>query len=232
MIHGGTDNPVNNLPLCVRSLTFASETQAVFRLGHWRLGPWSKVFHFLLCTTMAGLEILNSPLLFQALLVYISNKEGNQVSQFPPGNFPKLGDLLLDHRRDLDLRRKQQRRPSYRRWLPLLRAAAFLFYERWPSWSCKMVQTHCSVDSLEAHPSSCRSTLVAQNIMLKAQGRAAKSIWHSVATPSSRSIRQVCGLLPILTNSTRLFPHALWLCIIFFHVWVIVDLLYPIARIC
>jgi hypothetical protein len=33
MIHGGTDNPVNYLPLYVRSLTFGSDTQAVFHLG-------------------------------------------------------------------------------------------------------------------------------------------------------------------------------------------------------
>jgi hypothetical protein len=37
---------------------------------------------------------------------------------------------------------------------------------------------------------------------------------------------------PILIDSIRLLPHALWFSIIFSHVWVIVDLLYPIARIC
>jgi hypothetical protein len=59
------------------------------------------------------------------------NKDKNQASQLPHGNFPKLGDLLLDHLRDLvDLWQKQQRQPSYRRRLPLLRAATFLFYER------------------------------------------------------------------------------------------------------
>jgi hypothetical protein len=34
MINGGTDNLVNNFLLYVRSLTFGSDTQAVFRLGH------------------------------------------------------------------------------------------------------------------------------------------------------------------------------------------------------
>jgi hypothetical protein len=58
---------------------------------------------------------------------------GNQVSQFPLGNFPKSWDLLLGHRRDLDLGQKQQQRPSYWRRLPLLRAAAFFFYKRHPS---------------------------------------------------------------------------------------------------
>jgi ribosomal protein S14 len=43
MIHGGIDDPVNNLPFRVRSLTFGSDTDAVFRLGHWHLGHWSKV---------------------------------------------------------------------------------------------------------------------------------------------------------------------------------------------
>ena len=97
-------------------------------------------------------------------------------------------------------------------------------------WSYKMVQTCCSVGSPEAHPGGRRSATVAQNIVLKAQGRAAKSRRHSA--PSSRPIRQVCGLLPVLIDSIRLLPHALWLSIIFFHVWVIVDLLYPIARVC
>jgi hypothetical protein len=62
---------------------------------------------------MVGLEILNAPLILIVLLVYIQNKEGNHVTQFPLGNFPKSGDLPLDRRRDLDLRRKQQQRPSY-----------------------------------------------------------------------------------------------------------------------
>jgi hypothetical protein len=139
MIHGGMNNPVNNLPLYVRSLTFGSDTQAVFRLGHWHLGPWSKVFCFPLWTTKAGLEILNSPLILLVLLVYIQNKEGNQVSQFPPGNFPKSGDLLLDRKRDLDLRRKQQRRPSYLRRLPLLRVVAFLDNVLEAAWWFKLV---------------------------------------------------------------------------------------------
>jgi hypothetical protein len=34
MTYGGTDNPYNNLPLCVMSLTFGSDTKKVFRLGH------------------------------------------------------------------------------------------------------------------------------------------------------------------------------------------------------
>jgi hypothetical protein len=125
---------VNNLPLCIRSLTFESDTQAVFRLGHWHLGPWSKVFCFPLRTTKAGLEILNYPLLLLVLLVYILNKEGNKAFPFPPGNFLKSKEFLLNRWRDpVDLRWKQQWQPSYRRRLPLLRAATFLFYDRWPS---------------------------------------------------------------------------------------------------
>jgi hypothetical protein len=34
MIHGGTDNLVNNLPLSVPSQTFGSDTQAIFHWGH------------------------------------------------------------------------------------------------------------------------------------------------------------------------------------------------------
>jgi hypothetical protein len=86
------------------------------------------------------------------------------------------------------------------------------------------------VDSLKAHPGSCRSTTVAKNIVFKAQVWIAKSRWHS--THSSLPIRQVCSLLPVLINSIRLLPHAFWHSIMFFHVWVIVDLLYPIARVC
>jgi hypothetical protein len=93
-----------------------------------------------------------------------------------------------------------------------------------------MVQTRCSVGSPEVHPDGTRSATVAQNIMLKEQGRATKSRWHSAL--SSLPIRRVCGLLFVLINSIKLFPHALWLSIIFFHVWVTVDLLYPITRIC
>jgi hypothetical protein len=102
--------------------------------------------------------------------------------------------------------------------------AAFLFYKRWPSsssgdlprqhpWICKMVQTCCSVDSPEAHPGSHKSATVAQSIVLKAQGRAAKSRRHSA--PSSHCIHQVCDLLPILIDWIRFLPHALWLSIRF-----------------
>jgi hypothetical protein len=53
---------------------------------------------------------------------------------------------------------------------------------------------------------------------------------HSAS--SSLPIRQVCSFLPVLIVSIRLLPHDLWNSIMFFHVWVIVDLLYPIARVC
>jgi hypothetical protein len=75
-----------------------------------------------------------------------------------------------------------------------------------------------------------RSATIAKNIMLKAQGQAAKLRWH--LAPSSLHIHQVRGLLLVLIDSIRLLPHVVWLSIIFFHVWVIVDLLYPIARVC
>jgi hypothetical protein len=94
-----------------------------------------------------------------------------------------------------------------------------------------MVRTRCSVSSPEAHPSGRRSTTVVQNIVMKAQDRAAKLRQHSAAASSSRPIRQVCGLLFVLIDSSRFLPHAIWLSIILFHVWVIVDLLCPIARV-
>jgi hypothetical protein len=81
-----------------------------------------------------------------------------------------------------------------------------------------MVQTHCSVGP-KAHLGGRISATVAQNIVLKAQGQAAKSRQHSAAAPSSRPIRQICGILHVLINSIRFLPHALWLYIIFFHVW-------------
>jgi hypothetical protein len=87
-----------------------------------------------------------------------------------------------------------------------------------------MVRTRCSVGSLEAHLGGRRSATVAQNIVLKAQGRAAKSRWNSTATPSSCPIRQVFDLLPVFIDSIRLLPHAIWFSIILFHVWVIVNL--------
>jgi hypothetical protein len=96
-------------------------------------------------------------------------------------------------------------------------------------WSCKTVQTRCSVNSPEDHLSGRRSATIAKNIMFQAQGQAAKSRRH--LAPSSLPIHQVYGLLPTI-NSIRLLPHALWLSIIFFNIWVIVDLLYPIARVC
>jgi CBS domain containing-hemolysin-like protein len=99
---------------------------------------------------------------------------------------------------------------------------------RWHPWSCKIVQTCCSIGSSEARPDGHRSATVVKNIMFKVQGRAAKSRRH--LTPSSLPIRQVYGLLPVLIDSIRLLPLALWL-IIFFHVWVIVNLLYAIARV-
>jgi hypothetical protein len=37
---------------------------------------------------------------------------------------------------------------------------------------------------------------------------------------------------PVLIDPIRLLSHALWLSKIFYHVWVIVDLLYSIARVC
>jgi hypothetical protein len=156
-------------------------------------------------------------------------KEGNQVSQLPLGNFSKSGDLLLDNRRDLDLWQKQQNWPNYRRQLLLLWAVAFLgnVLE-----ALKMVQTRCSVDSPEAHPGGRRSATVANNIMLKVQVRAAKSRQHSAVAPSSRPIRQVCGLLPVLIDSIRFLLHALCLWILLLQAWVIVDLLFPIARDC
>jgi hypothetical protein len=95
-----------------------------------------------------------------------------------------------------------------------------------------MVQTRCSIGSPEAHPGGRRSAAIVQNIMMKAQGHATKSRHHSAVVPSSRPIRQVCTLLPVLIDSIRWLPHALWLSIIFFHVWVIVDPLYPITRVC
>jgi hypothetical protein len=90
-----------------------------------------------------------------------------------------------------------------------------------------MVQTRCSVGSLEAHPSGRRSATVVKNIVFKAQGRAAKS---RHLAPSSLPIRQFCGHLPVFIDSIRFLPHALWLSIIFFHVWLIVDLLYPMQE--
>jgi hypothetical protein len=81
-----------------------------------------------------------------------------------------------------------------------------------------MVQTCCFIGSPEAHPGSRRSTIVAQYIMLMAQGGAAKSRQHSAVAPSSHPICQVCGILPVLIDSIRLLPHDLWLSIIFFHV--------------
>jgi hypothetical protein len=60
---------------------------------------------------------------------------------------------------------------------------SFLCYKRWPSSatsgslprqhpsSCKMVQTHHSVGSPEAHPGGHRSATVVKNIVLKARGR-------------------------------------------------------------
>jgi hypothetical protein len=126
MIHGGTDISLNNLPLYVWSLMFGCDPSNLL-FGSLTLGPWSKVFRFPLWSRNMGLEILNSALLLLVLHVYISNKEGNQTSQFPTGNFPKSGDLLLYRRRDLvDLRQQKQQRPSYRRRLSLLRAATFL----------------------------------------------------------------------------------------------------------
>jgi hypothetical protein len=98
---------------------------------------------------------LNSPLILLVLLVYIQNKEGNQVSQFPPGNFTKSGDLLLDRRRGIC---------GWSSNGGLATNDNFLCYEWWPSsptsgglpqqrpWSCKMVQTHCSIGSPKAHP--------------------------------------------------------------------------------
>jgi hypothetical protein len=200
-----------------RSLTFGSIIQSLsfLALDH-KCGTWN--FEF--TTPPSGPPHL-----------YIKQREKPGLP-IPLGNFPKLGDLLLDRRRDLvDLWRKQQ-------WAT---DDGLLCYERRPSsstsgslpwqhpWRCKMVQTRCSVSSLEAHPGGRRSTTVGQNIMLKAQGRAAKSRRHS--KPSSLPIRQVCGLLPVLIDSIRLLSHALWLYILFFHVWVIVDL-HPIARVC
>jgi hypothetical protein len=122
---------------------------------------------------------------------------------------------------------------SYWWRLALLRAAAFLFYKRQPSLATSLKMQDGSNSLLRQLPRGSpwrrRSTTVAQNIMLKAQGRAAKSRRHS--KPSSLPIRQVCGLLPVLIDSIRLLSHALWLYILFFHVWVIVDL-HPIARVC
>jgi hypothetical protein len=143
---------------------------------------------------------------------------------------------LLDRRRDQDLRRKQQRRPSYRRRLPLLRAAAFLFYERRPS-SATSLKLQGGSNLLICRlprgsrwrPQICNSCAEHR---LKAQGRAGKSRRHSTVAPSSHPIRQVCDLLPVLIDSIRFLPHALWLSIILFHVWVILDLLCPIARVC
>jgi hypothetical protein len=81
-----------------------------------------------------------------------------------------------------------------------------------------------------AHPGGRISATVAQNIVFKGQSRAAKSRRH--LAPSSFPIHQVCSLLPVLINSIILLPHALWLSIILFNVWEIVDLLYPITRVC
>jgi hypothetical protein len=69
-----------------------------------------------------------------------------------------------------------------------------------------MVQIHCSVGSPEAHPSDRKSATVAQNIVLKVQLWAAKSRLHSTAAPSSRPIRQVYALLPVLIDSIRFLP--------------------------
>jgi hypothetical protein len=77
-----------------------------------------------------------------------------------------------------------------------------------------------------------KSATVAQNIMVKAQGQVVKSRRHSASALASCPIRQVYGFLPLLIDSIRMLPHALWLSIIFFHVWVIVDQLCPIARVC
>jgi hypothetical protein len=94
----------------------------------------------------------------------------------------------------------------------------------------KSILSSCSIGSPEAHPSGCKSATIVKNIVFKAQGRAVKSRWH--LAPSSLPIRQVCGLLPVLIDSIRLLPHDLWLSLIFFHLWVIVDLLYPVTRVC
>jgi hypothetical protein len=118
----------------------------------------------------------------------------------------------------------------------MLRAGTFFFYERRPSLATclklKMDRTRYSVGSPEAHPNGRGSTTVAQNIMLNAQDRAAELRRHSAVTASSHPIGQVCGFLPVVINSIRLLPHALWLFIISFHFWVIVDLLCPIASVC
>jgi hypothetical protein len=111
---------------------------------------------------------------------------------------------------------------------------AFLCYEWQPSSSTSFKLQDGSNPSLRRVPrdSPWRPQICNSCEEHRAQGArsAAKSRRHS--TPSSLPIRQVCGFLPVLINLIRLLPHALWLSIIFFHVWVIVDLLYPIARVC
>jgi hypothetical protein len=40
----------------------------------------------------------------------------------------------------------------------------------------------------------------------------------------------ICGLYKFVDEIVGLLPHALWLWILLLHAWVIVDLLFPIAR--
>jgi hypothetical protein len=85
MIHGGTNNSVNNLPVYVWSLTFGSDTQAVLRVSDQGLAVVSKIFRSPLHSRKAGFEILNSSLLLLVLpAIYKTKRETRPLGLLLP----------------------------------------------------------------------------------------------------------------------------------------------------